>query len=191
MARLKKGKSLSKLLARLEEPEREALTMILKKISEGDQINREDVGLLGYPFRAMPHNFTSEFFHIARKSLYDWEKLGCPRNGDGTYDLFRLHQWRLDQEEQKHKKKESLKDQKTKEEIKKLRIGNRKQEEIMMPVAEHTERMRSWATSFKAFYKTAIRRNAHLFEGLERREEAEILLEEFGKKLMEVWGASA
>lgn len=173
----------------LEPPQKAAVVAMLRKLTAGERLLKSDIGLLGYPFRAMTPNLTAEFFRVSRQSIHLWDKDGCPRNPDGTYDLFALHQWLVEREAAKHKKEGSLKDEKTKEEIEKLRLNNQNLKNIMMPREEHTEKIRSWAASFKAFWEQAVRRNSHMFV---QRSQAEIdvMFDEFGRKLMEVWSGS-
>ena len=171
----------------LEPAQKAAVEAFLKKLAAREKILKDDIGLFGYSFRTMPHNLTAEFFRVTRQSLYNWEKDKCPRNTDGSFDLFALHQWLVSRETAKFKKVESLKDKKTEKEIEKLEIGNLKAKEEMIPRSEYLDHVRSWASSFRSFWGQAVRRNVHLFVN-RQQDELDVMFEEFGRKLMEIWG---
>jgi len=174
-------------MAGLEAVQKAAIGLFVRKLSSGEKILKTDAGLTGFQFRAMPANLTAEFFHVSRQSIHDWEKLGAPRNPDGTFDMYRVHQWLLERETEKYKKADSLKDKKLLEEIEKLKLANEAKRSEVIPKAEHVEKVRSWAASRNAFAAQIRRRNAHRFVGLEKTEQAEILLERMDREEMEIW----
>jgi hypothetical protein len=182
-------RSANKLLAGLEAPQKAAIAALLRKLQAGEKLLKTDIGLLGYPFRAMPQIKALEFFRTTKPTLASWEKDGCPRNPDGTYDLYLIHQWRLERETEKYKKADSLKDKKTMEEIEKLKLQNQEKKTQMMPYSEFIEKFKSWASSFKSFWTQITRRNAHLFVGLDQPQ-AEVMLEKLGRDTMERWSGN-
>ncbi len=181
---MKKQKSISGQIAKLNPVAREMLLTVLKKLQDGEKINREDVGLLGVNLESVQNIFAVHFFGISRQTITDWATEGAPRNPDGTINLADTCRWLVNRE--KLKNKSPLKDKKTQAEIERIEAQIGKIREETIPRNEYESRFASWASSFKAFWQQAWNRNRHNFV-MRSQEEIDVLIEEFGRKLMEVW----
>ena len=160
----KKTTDMKELLGGLAAGQRDSILRILKRLQDGTKLNPDDVGLLGIDLSAVLITFAASFFHVTRKTIYDWNDLGCPHGKDGTYSLYEIYEWRLARATEKATGKGGgLKDQKLQKEIDYLqaKLENVRSENI--PRKEHEEVLRSLVIAVRGFIEQWFRKNAHVF----------------------------
>jgi len=189
---MREKNNINRQLSCLTDNQKSSLFDILKKLQSGAHLSGEDVGLLGFDSQSVTQTFCCDFFHISRQTIINWVDCGCPRNPDKTYNLFEVHSWLLLRERrlaESANKKDSrgiLREQKLEKEIELLNAKIAKEQSEKMYTKDHVASFASWASSFKKFWEQAWRRNRHYFVN-RSQEEVDVLMQEYGRQLMDVW----
>lgn len=150
---------ISPLLALLSSVQKQALKQILGQISARKKLNQKDIGFLGYDPHSSPPELTAKVLDVSRQTIYKWADEGCPRNADGSFSIPVVSKWLVQRIETKLAGKPggSLKDDKTREEIERLRLANQKFKEEYIERSLMERIMTSRAASLNAFLtKSAI-----------------------------------
>jgi len=128
-------------------------------------------------------NNTVRCFGITRKTLYEWVAKGCPQNKNKTFDLAALFDWYVARQKEKYESEDSLKDQKTKAEIRLKEAQITKIEQDYIERRQHETILASRLKTLSLFLEQTMLNNAHHFVGLSIDESRTKLLD-FVKRMM-------
>jgi phage terminase Nu1 subunit (DNA packaging protein) len=185
----KKTKSISGQILKLPPAAKDMLFKILKKLQDGEKINREDVGLLGIKLESLQMVFVAKFFQVSGQTVCNWVLEGCPKNADGSFNLAEVSHWLVNREKAKHDNdfQKKLKEKKMQAEIERMEAQTGKIKEETIPREEYESRFASWASSAEAFWTQVCHAVRHHFVGLIATEQVDVLLHDLGKRFFEKW----
>ena len=170
---------------KLSKPAQESIAAIFKKLQAGKVLCGADVGVLGYTLTSMRHKETCEFFHVAPRAVYKWVEKGCPRNEDGTYDLYKIHAWLLEKDTSLAAPSSELEN----ERVRKLKLENDETEGLTMLRADHDAIEGSRFLSIRNFLERSMPKTRP--QRVMRTSEELIALDyEFVKGAMEAFGGA-
>lgn len=165
-----------KQLLKLSPEAKLRITHILEKLSSGENLQPKDVGLLGYSFNCSREKDVADFFHISTRQVRNWVEAGCPKNANGHYDLYQIHDWLLKRQEKLLKGDSeglSLKDQKTQKEIEKLEKQSQKLNieldelrKSTVPKDLHDRKLTAQAEAFCQYFLSTMQLNGRKFKSI-------------------------
>jgi hypothetical protein len=125
-------------------------------------------------------------FGIDRATTYRWRDDGMPVKKNGTFNIPECVQWKLEKDEACRLAQGNVKDKKTAMEIELLSIKHEKEKGAVISRSEAKSIECARGRALKLYLQNNMPANAHLFVD-KPIEELRILLEQFAKKLMDVW----
>jgi hypothetical protein len=181
---------IKKLTSKLSEEQRDAVLRVLKKVSDRRVILDSDVGVVSFNFDFCKQRDIAKIFKTSDRNVRLWDAAGVPKNKDGSYNIFHVHQWLLDRETEKYKGAGSVDDRKKEKEIEKLEVQIKKLNEEYVPRDQHELELSSRAGALRNHLENSTQMNAHKFAG-RTIEEIRVRMFEFVKECMEVWTGGA
>lgn len=111
-------------------------------------------------FCNLSHREVCDAFHVGDRAVYKWVEAGCPRNADGTYDLYVVHCWLVENNGSGKKSHEDLEKQKLEESIRKLQLENEKKDNELrgnyIKRTDHDSILLSRASSLRNFLERSM-----------------------------------
>jgi hypothetical protein len=109
-------------------------------------------------FDSLTHKEVCAAFHVGDRAVYKWVEAGCPKNKNGTYSLYDIHEWLLAQVD-KGSNTDALETEKLRQQIEKLKLENEKTKGETIPRRDHEAILCSRAASLRNFLERGLSQN--------------------------------
>lgn len=144
----------------------------------------------GKCFDALTVGEISEAFHVTRRTVNNWILQGCPRNQDKSMSAYQVHNWLLSRQKKEITKKEpDLKDQKTLQEIERLKIQNAKFNDEYIEKSLYDQILSARARSLTIYLERSAVRNTVYYVGKTLEEMQTIRFQEVQEMMKAYVGA--